>query len=202
MEKIINSNSNKLQLNIDEEHDLVALAQYFVDNKGGVRNALTKILTNEFNKSGITLTQNHRILARLPIPIYWTTNYDNLIETALKDAGKLPDVKIKHSHLTLNIARRDAIVYKMHGDVSDLANTVLTKHEYEDYNVNRELFSNAFKADFVSRTILFIGFSFTDPNLDYLVGRIRSIQQENMKTDYYFLKKDKNKKLYHRQSLR
>jgi hypothetical protein len=38
--------------------------------------------------------------------------------------GKLPDVKINHAHLSLNIPKRDAIIYKMHGDISDLANTV------------------------------------------------------------------------------
>lgn len=200
--KLLAPIAKKLQLDINEEHDLAALAQYFVDNKGGVRDQLTKILTTEFNKTGIKLSENHKILARLPIPIFWTTNYDNLIETALRDAGKLPDVKITHAHLTVNIPKRDAIVYKMHGDVSDLANTVLTKHEYEDYNLNRELFSNAFKADFVARTMLFVGFSFTDPNLDYLISRIRSIQQRNTKTDYYFLKREKSKKALNRQQIR
>jgi hypothetical protein len=117
--------ATKLDLDINEEHDLAALAQYFVDNRGGVRHQLTQILSEEFNKTGITLSENHHILARLPISIYWTTNYDKLIEQALAAAGKKPDVKFNHSHLSVNIATRDAIVYKMHGDASDLANTVL-----------------------------------------------------------------------------
>jgi len=200
--KLLEPIARKLQLDIKEEYDLAALAQYFVDNKGGVRDQLTKILTTEFNKSGISFSENHKILARLPISIFWTTNYDNLLEQALRDAGKLPDVKVTNAHLAQNISKRDAIVYKMHGDVSDLANTVLTKHEYEDYNLNRELFSNAFKADFVAKTMLFIGFSFTDPNLDYLISRIRLIQQKNTKTDYYFLKKESNKKAFNRQQIR
>jgi NAD-dependent SIR2 family protein deacetylase len=122
--KLLTPIANKLQLNINEEHDLSALAQFFVDNRGGVRDQLIKILTEEFNKAGIAQNENHEILARLPISIFWTTNYDNLIETSLKANGKLPDVKINHAHLSLNIPKRDAIVYKMHGDISDLANTV------------------------------------------------------------------------------
>jgi len=192
----------KLQLDINEEYDLAALAQYFVDNKGGIRNQLTQILTDEFRKSGITHSENHEILARLPIGIYWTTNYDNLIESALEKAGKKPDVKFNHAHLSVNITTRDAIVYKMHGDMSDLANTVLTKHEYEDYNKHRELFSNAFKADFVARNMLFLGFSFSDPNLDYLMSRVRSIMETNTKHDYYFIKKESDPKKYNRQMVR
>jgi hypothetical protein len=90
----------------------------------------------------------------------------------------------------------------MHGDVSDISKVVLTKHDYEDYYLTRELFSNAFKADFVSRTMLFIGFSFTDPNLDYLISRIRTIQHENKKPDYYFIKEESDNKKFHRQKIR
>jgi hypothetical protein len=50
--------------------------------------------------------------------------------------------------------------------------------------------------------MLFIGFSFTDPNLDYLIGRIRSIMEANTKHDYYFLKKETNKKKLNRQLVR
>src|SRR5207244_655432 len=36
----------------------------------------------------------HRVLASLPCPIYITTNVDNLLANALKDAGKDPQVEI------------------------------------------------------------------------------------------------------------
>ncbi|SHG47361.1 SIR2-like domain-containing protein [Chryseolinea serpens] len=199
--KLLEPIAKKLKLNIQDEHDLTALAQFFVDDRES-RNDLTQILAEEFTRTNIVLSENHDILARLPIAIYWTTNYDNLIEQALRQAGKLADVKRYQADLAINIPKRDAIVYKMHGDISDLANTVLTKHEYEDYNLTRELFSNAFKADFVSRSMLFIGFSFTDPNLDYLISRIRTIQQKHSKTHYYFVRKDKDEKAHNRQKIR
>jgi hypothetical protein len=200
--KLLEPIAKKLSLDINDEYDLTALAQYFVDNNGGIRSSLTQILANEFSKTKIVHSENHKILARLPIEIYWTTNYDDLIEKSLEQAGKLPDVKRSQSDLGVNVPKRDAIVYKMHGDVSDLANTVLTKHEYEDYNITRELFSNAFKADFVARTMLFIGFSFTDPNLDYLISRIRTIHQKHLRRDFYFLKREQNQKALNRQQIR
>jgi len=195
--------ADRLELDIDEEqNDLTSLAQYFVDNQGGVRGELDQILIEEYEKLNLLASENHRILARLPIQIYWTTNYDRLIETALKEEGKTPDIKKSQTDLTVNLPKRDAIVYKMHGDIGSVSETVLTKHEYEDYNITRELFSNAFKSDYVARTFLFIGFSFTDPNLDYLISRIRTTLGKNVKPDYFFIKKDKNERVQRRQELR
>jgi hypothetical protein len=201
--KLLKPIADKLGLDIDEEqHDLTALAQFFVDDHGGIRGELDQILVEEYGKTTMVVSENHRILARLPIQIYWTTNYDRLIEKALLEQGKTPDIKKAQSDLTVNLPKRDAIIYKMHGDIETVSETVLTKHEYEDYNKTRELFSNAFKSDYVSRTFLFIGFSFTDPNLDYLISRIRTTLGQNIKPDYYFIKKDTNPRTQRRQELR
>ncbi|XDD44698.1 SIR2 family protein (plasmid) [Leptospira sp. WS60.C2] len=195
--------ADKLGLDIEEEqHDLTSLAQFFVDDHGGIRGELDQIIVEEYGKTTMSVSENHRILARLPIQIYWTTNYDRLIEKALLEQGKTPDIKKAQSDLTVNLPKRDAIIYKMHGDIETVSETVLTKHEYEDYNKNRELFSNAFKSDYVSRTFLFIGFSFTDPNLDYLISRIRTTLGQNIKPDYYFIKKETITRAQRRQELK
>lgn len=186
----------------EEQNDLSSLAQYFVDNQGGVRGELDQILTEEYGKIKMSVSENHKILARLPIEIFWTTNYDRLIETALIEQGKTPDVKKCQSDLTVNLPKRDAIVYKMHGDIGTVSETVITKHEYEDYNKTRELFSNAFKSDYVARTFLFIGFSFNDPNLDYLISRIRTTLGKNLKPDYFFIKRHETEKVQRRQEFR
>ncbi len=195
--------AERLDLDIEDEvHDLPALAQFFVDDQGDVRGELNQILVDQYGKMGIKPTENHEILARLPISIYWTTNYDKLIEDALKKQGKTPDVKKDNADLSVNFPKRDAIVYKMHGDIDTVSQTVLTKHEYEDYNVHRELFSNAFKSDYVARTFLFLGFSFTDPNLAYLISRIRTSLGKNVKPDYFFMKIDSDPKTQKRQQVR
>lgn len=195
--------AEKLGLNIDQEHDLTALAQLYVDEAGGVRGRLNQLLEESYSKVKISPSINHKILARLPIEIYWTTNYDNLIENALIEAGKTPDIKSKHTHLGINKPKRDAIVYKMHGDINDIAETVLTKHEYEDYDEKREFFSNAFKNDLISKTFLFIGFSFSDPNLDYLISRIRTAYKQNVRgDDYYFIEKEHESQKITKQNLK
>lgn len=199
--KLLKPIAERLDLDIGEEYDLTALAQYFVDSAGG-RGDLNQILVEQYHNLDVKVSNKHKILARLPIQIYWTTNYDKLIEKALVETGKTPDVKKAKNDLCINLPKRDAIVYKMHGDIESAADTVLTKHDYEDYNIEREPFSTAFKSDFIARTFLFIGFSFTDPNLDYLISRIRSIVGKNRKSDYYFLKREKDAKKQHRLEIR
>jgi hypothetical protein len=180
--------ADELNLNIDTENDLIALAQYHVNEKGNNRHKLNQLLIDEFTRRS-TVTANHKILASLPISVFWTTNYDKLIEKALENQGKTPDVKITQANLSTNVPHRDAVVYKMHGDVSMPDEAVLTKDDYEGYYEKRQLFATALQGDLISKTFLFIGFSFDDPNLEYILSRIRVLLGNNQREHYCFFKK-------------
>lgn len=185
--ELLRQPAKELQLDVDKEHDLVILAQYFY-NKHRSRQKLSQLIIDHFHEKG-RITDNHHILANLPINSYWTTNYDRLIETALEQNGKTPDTKRRIEDFSIIRPRRDAIVYKMHGDV-DLADKVtLTKDDYETYQENHHLFTLSLKGELVSKTFLFIGFSFEDPNLEYILSRIRGLVDGHTRTHYCFFKK-------------
>jgi hypothetical protein len=175
-----------LSLDIDKESDLVEIAQYHVNETQG-RNKINQILIDEFTR-GSSTTENHRILSRLPIKVFWTTNYDKLIEENLINNGKKVDVKIVPENLAITVPNCDAVVYKMHGDITLPHEAVLTKDDYEGYNLKRQLFTTALQGDLVSKTFLFIGFSFDDPNLQYILSRIRILLGENKRQHYCFMK--------------
>ena len=168
---LIKNVADDLDLDIEKENDLVSLAQYSY-NKNQNRSLINSVIFDEFSKN-VDIDENHRILARLPIFTFWTTNYDSLIEDALRDAKRMVDVKYKNSHLAISLSHRDAIVYKMHGDKSDPDEAVLIKDDYEKYYRERTPFVTALCGDLISKTFLFIGFSFSDPNIDYILSRIR-----------------------------
>lgn len=84
---------------------------------------------------------------------------------------------------------RDAIIYKMHGDAQFPSEAVLTKDDYETYECIRSLFRTALKGDMISKTFLFIGFSFDDLNLDYVLSQIHSLVGENKRDHYFFLRR-------------
>ena len=174
-------------LDVDKEEDLITVAQFHVNERGG-RHRINQALIHEFairSKS----TDNHELLASLPIKTYWTTNYDSLIEDSLRAHGKTPDVKITVENLATTVPRRDAVVYKMHGDVSQPDKAVVTKDDYESYESRRHLFSMALQGDLVSKTFLFLGFSFNDPNMNYILSRIRVLLGENRREHYCLLRR-------------
>lgn len=178
--------AEELDLDIDKEDDLISIAQYYQNLKGG-RGSINSQLINEFTKK-VNKTENHEILASLPIKTYWTTNYDSIIEDALNDYGKITDVKRCVENLPLSRPGRDAIIYKMHGDISMPHEAVLTKDDYEMYNEKRQLFTTALQGDLVSKTFLFVGFSFEDPNLEYILSRIRILLGNHTPEHYCFFK--------------
>jgi hypothetical protein len=179
--------AKEIGLDVDREDDLVTVAQFHVNERGG-RHRINQALLNEFSKRAEN-TENHRLIASLPIRTFWTTNYDCIIEESLRNAGKRPDVKATVESLALTAPRRDAVVYKMHGDMSLPDKAVLTKDDYECYDSARHLFSMALQGDLVSKTFLFIGFSFSDPNLSYIFSRIRSLLGENRREHYCLLRR-------------
>lgn len=181
--------AEELGLNVDKEHDLVALAQYCY-NKNGNRSIINDTIFEEFSKDK-EFGVNHKILAKLPIFTYWTTNYDSLIEDALVDAQRVVDVKCNNKQFSITKPHRDAIVYKMHGDKSNPDEAVLIKDDYERYYREHMQFITALSGDLISKTFLFIGFSFADPNIDYILSRIRIDYGENKRQHYALIRKIK-----------
>lgn len=179
--------ADDLELDVDKEYDLIALAQYHV-NEVGNRGKINSVLIENFT-DGTRTTKNHELLAKLPIKTYWTTNYDKLIEASLERSNKLVDLKIVKENMSNPRPESDAVVYKMHGDISLPHEAVLTKDDYEAYEDKRSVFSTALRGDLTSKTFLFIGFSFDDPNLSYILSRIRALLGQHTSNHYCFMKK-------------
>jgi len=176
-----------LGLDVERESDLVAIAQYH-HNKYTNRSQLNQLLIDEFTKDA-QITPNHQLIANLPLHTIWTTNYDKLLERAFEDAHKRVEVKIAKENLATSIPKRAVTIYKMHGDTSMPHEAVLTKNDYETYDSKRKLFTIALEGDLVSKTFLFLGFSFTDPNIDYILSRIRGMLGENQRQHYCIMKR-------------
>lgn len=179
--------ATELGLSVDKEHDLISLAQYHVnENRGKAR--INKKILEEFAQEA-EATENHKVLARLPVTTFWTTNYDTLIEDSLKAANKVVDIKHQVKQLANTRPKRDVVIYKMHGDVYHPADAILTKEQYESYYKTHDAFVTALSGDLISKTFLFVGFSFTDPNLDYVLSRLNIQFGENSRQHYCFIKK-------------
>src|SRR5699024_1587520 len=163
----------KLDLDVDEEHDLVSLAQYYCNQEG--RPEINKLIRDTFPTS-LPLNENYRLLSYLPIDTYWTTNYDILIEKSLRENSREPLVITEDKNMHLQSKKYDAVVYKMHGDVENPNNAVLTRDDYERYGITeRVLFKDVLEGHLITNTFLFLGFSFTDPNFNFILGKLNAL---------------------------
>jgi len=180
--------AEELDLDVERENDLIAVAQYHCNKNMNNRAKLNQIILDELSRK-VVPTKNHEIIARLPIKTIWTTNYDKLIENTLESSGKIVDIKYTNKQLILTKKNRDVVLYKMHGDVDHPGEAVLTKDDYEFYHVRMQPFISALSGDLATKLFLFIGFSFTDPNLDYILSRIKITYSDDQRQHYCLLKK-------------
>lgn len=77
----------------------------------------------------------------------------------------------------------------MHGDVDFATDAVLTQDDYVQYDRNHPFFRSVLQGDLISKTFLFIGFSFEDPNLDSVIRQIKLLLDENVRNHYCFMKR-------------
>ncbi|WP_150139831.1 SIR2 family protein [Candidatus Enterovibrio escicola] len=173
-----------LGLDIKMESDFVLLAQFHI-NENRNRTKINRKIIEEFTEE----TENHRIIARLPVSSIWTTNYDELIEKTFLKQGKVTDTKHNIKQLLCNKPKRDVVIYKMHGDVSNPSDAIISKEQYESYHQTHEPFINALTGELITKTFLFIGFSFTDPNLDYVLSRLNFRFREEKRLHYCIVKR-------------
>lgn len=178
--------AKSLDLDINREHDLLSIAQYHVNSNGRAR--INKRILQEFTEENEE-TENHRIIARLPFSTIWTTNYDNLIEDTCNKYNKIVDDKHSVEQLFQNKPKSDLVLYKMHGDIDFPSKAILTKEDYEAYFDTHQAFISALSGELISKTFLFIGFSFTDPNIDHVLSRLNYKYKQKDREHYCILKK-------------
>ena len=187
-EALMKNPAAELHLDIKrEKHDLVSLAQFYCNTKKRV--SINDLLSRSF-PTHLKPQENHNILAKLPIMTYWTTNYDSLIEDALKANDKRVSVRKNDKDLQLSCSNYDAIVYKMHGDIQSPAEAVITRDDYEEYGINtRRLFRGVLEGMLLTKTFLFLGFGFNDPNFNSVLAKMRVLLGDDSRAHYYILKR-------------
>lgn len=179
--------ADELGLDLDIETDLVAVAQYHLNREGRIRSRLNQKLTDELSATA-TPSEAHQNLALLPIKTFWTSNYDSLIEDSLRSAGRKVQIRKSGSSLTVSVREASAEVLKMHGDISDPDKIVITKDDYERYATENAALLRRLQNDLITKSFLFVGFSFADPNLELIFGQLRQIVKDSPRTHYAIFK--------------
>ena len=113
----------------------------------------------------------HRILKKMKLTYIITTNYDTLIEDEIKN------LQIVSKDEDLPYTNSNKMLIKMHGDFED-KNIVLKQSDYDNYEKNFQLISTLVKGLFTTNTVLFIGYSYSDTNVQQIMNWIKEILKE------------------------
>lgn len=175
------------QLRLNPNIDLTEIAQYYEDKFG--RQGLNSLVFNEFDKIPKN-NENINWLSKMPISEYWTTNYDHVIEQAIKKQGKSYQKLVKKEDFKYHKIGREVAIYKMHGDKDSPDDVVLTKEDYQNYDIDRGIFTRMLSVELIRKSFVFIGFSFNDPNLERILSIAKqTLQGKAPQTHYCFMRK-------------
>lgn len=146
----------------------------FFKQENGNSTALTNWLVSEFQPPKATLlnSQIHKGLYQLEkCKTFYTTNFDSFLEDSFTSLGR-KNKAIAKEHDMCRAHNGECEIIKFHGDLLNLDKMVLSEADYEKRLALSTEMDYRFKSDLLNRTVLFLGYSFRDPNVSYLFRTI------------------------------
>ena len=185
--ELLRGPAESIGLDVDKEANFIEIAEMYVQSRGN-RGGFIQEIFNQLNKN-VVESDSHYVLTNLPLTTIWTTNFDTLIEDTYKLKNKKCYVIKDDAGFSITDIKADVTLIKMHGDInSSPKDIVITRDDYEKYEKTHPVMANAFHSALSEKSILFLGFSFTDQNLQKFLGQIRSNFGENAREHYTILK--------------
>jgi len=160
------------------------------ENRGN-RHQIIQELKTQLNTTTIDLPDFYTALLSLPTNRIFTTNYDDLLEQALRIQKCEFDVHRQNTDAGFWTADRVQLV-KLHGDLEVKEQMVLTTQDYHAYFEKHSARARSFSVALQSYTVLFLGYRAKDPNLQRILTFVRN-ESENLARKAYAVLMDADK---------
>ncbi len=148
------------------------LAELYRLKQGGIGTLRSWLDRNwKVSEDKVAASKLHKLIVELNFPAIYTTNYDRNLETAF-EAHAMPYAKISNARDIASANDDVTQIIKYHGDFADDSSLVITETDFLDRLSFDSPLDIKFRSDALGRTILFIGYSMSDPNIRLLLHRI------------------------------
>jgi WD40 repeat protein len=164
--------------------DPLKVAQHYENARG--RQALISHIIEQTDATGNGPTDNHRRLLRLGVRTWVTTNYDDLIEQTLHEAGERFAKVVRDQDLPYASADTMTLV-KLHGDREQPDTIVITQQDYNTYFRRFPRVKDKLAGLLLEKTFLFVGYSINDPDFIQIQAEIAFDLQQHQRMAYAML---------------
>jgi SIR2-like domain len=168
---------------LDDAHDLARVAQYlsvYQDDAMYPKELISSELADYALPDFGVSDELHGVLARLPLPVFITTNYDDSMCAALRAAGKDPHREICRWNGSPALAGEPSpfadpaytptvanpLVFHLHGRLGLAESLVLTEDDYLDFLVaitrDPDLLPHHVQRALAGTSLLFLGYRLAD----------------------------------------
>ena len=182
--------STEVEYPLSDWNDLASVSQAVAlrSSPSRVKHKVLKLLGVHLSQKGqykpLSANDPHRILAGLPLTLYMTTNYDDFMYRALRDAEKEPIrehcrwyERTAESTWT-KVSVEEPMVFHIHGCNETPSSLVLTEDDYLDFLVRlgqrSEMIPPMIQGAIAQSSLLFIGYSLRDWNFRVLHRAVKS----------------------------
>lgn len=150
---------------------LIAIAQTYINRQGLF--SLISYLQERLDSYRTRPTAAHRALVQLPVNLVFTANFDDLLERAYRDAQRPVKVIVRDGDIPFMGRDPNTVnIVKLHGDLNQPDTVVLAKEQYERYFLDRPQLTRLLEADVARSTMLYLGWSHTDPAYNLIFGQL------------------------------
>ena len=164
----------------DKELNFLRIPQYYFNARG--KKEYTQLMRKIFRYGDFL--QKHEIHDRIiefNTHTIITTNYDSLIEKAAEDNSEVICVISKDADLPYRKGGKELL--KIHGDFEN-DNFVLKEDDYLSYSRNFTLIENYVKSLIGTKVVLFVGYSFNDPDIKQIFSWSKDILHGDFQRAY------------------
>ncbi len=145
---------------------------------------LHRLVHRRFCRPDLQPTLAHYLLLASPLRTVVTTNYDDLLERALRAVRFRPDTIIEEGDVVRTGQGHGVCVVKFHGDARTQRHLVVTWDDYQCYFPRRPAMDLLLRGLLLNQTFLFLGYGLRDPNFLQIYRHIADILRDAQRPAY------------------
>lgn len=157
---------------------------------------LEKYIHTRFISCGAEPAPIHSALFKLKPHLIMTTNYDVLLEEAYHDEfGKTArPITPEKPHIVQQVLKgfqewEGPLIFKIHGTAEEPSQVVFAERDYRNLLYGKPGYRAVISAVFVTKVVLMMGFSNSDPEITMVLQTLREGFRERSSPDYIVLRR-------------